>query len=90
MVNSGNLYGVVVDNQGQALPGVAVTLTGHGAPQVQATDAQGRFRFPNLSPGSYNLEAQLEGFATVDYPNIQIRVGRNAQVEVEMKPAITE
>ncbi|HYP25982.1 MAG TPA: carboxypeptidase-like regulatory domain-containing protein [Blastocatellia bacterium] len=90
MADSGNLYGTVIDDQGQALPGVTVTLMGLGPLMVQITDARGRCRFPNLSPGTYSLRAQLEGFATVDDRNIQIRVGRNTEVEVEMKPAVTE
>ncbi len=68
-LQTGNLYGTVVDDQGAALPGVTVTLSGQGAPAVQVTDAQGKFRFINLSPGSYKLEAQLEGFSSVEYPS---------------------
>src|ERR1700687_3873309 len=47
----GNLFGRVVDEQGGALPGVAVTLKGPGAPMNAATDARGEFRFLNLTPG---------------------------------------
>ena len=63
-LQSGSLYGTVVDDQGAPLPGVTVTVGGQGAPIVQVTDAQGRFRFPTLSPGSYRLDAQLEGFSS--------------------------
>ena len=86
-LQTGNLYGTVVDNQGQALPGVTVTLTGQGAPQVQVTNAQGQFRFLMLSPGSYQVEAQLEGFTTVEKP-VQINVGRNTEIEITLQPAI--
>src|SRR5436305_6664455 len=64
-LQTGNLYGKVVDEQGSALPGVTVTLSGEGAPAVQVTDAQGAFRFPGLSPASYKLKAELEGFSTI-------------------------
>jgi hypothetical protein len=89
-LQSGNLYGTVTDDQGAALPGVTVTLTGQGAPAVQVTDAQGRFRFLNLSPGSYRLEAQLEGFSSVEYPNITANVGRNTEIEVTMNAAVED
>lgn len=87
---TGNLFGTVVDNQGQALPGVTMTLSGIGAPRVQVTDAQGRFRFPELPPGTYMLRAQLEGFSTMDYPNIHIYVGRNTEIEVTLQLAISQ
>src|SRR6185295_13103666 len=87
-LQTGNLYGTVKDDQGAALPGVTVTLNGAGAPQVQVTNAQGQFRFLSLSPGSYALKAELEGFSTVDYPNIVINVGRNTSIEVTMNAAV--
>jgi len=89
-LQTGNLYGTAVDAQGAALPGVTVTLTGGGAPQVQVTDAQGKFRFLSLSPGSYAMKAELEGFSTVDYPTIAINVGRNTSIEVTMSAAVED
>ncbi len=87
---SGNLYGTITDDQGAALPGVTVTLSGQGAPAVQVTDAQGRFRFLNLSPGSYRLDAQLEGFSSVEYPTITVNVARNTEIEVTMNAAVED
>jgi len=89
-LQTGSLYGTVVDDQGAPLPGVTVTAGGQGAPIVQVTDAQGRFRFPSLSPGSYRLDAQLEGFSSVEYPNIAINVGRNTEIEVTMNAAVED
>ena len=89
-LQTGNLYGTVQDEQGSPLPGVTVTLTGGGAPQVQVTNAQGQFRFLGLGPGSYALKAELEGFSTVDYPNITINVGRNTEIEVTMSGAVED
>ena len=87
---SGNLYGTVTDDQGEELPGVTVTLTGPGAPQVQVTGEEGRFRFLGLSPGNYQLEAALEGFSTVIYEAVNIRIGRNTTIDVTLNAAIEE
>lgn len=84
---TGDLYGTVSDNQGQVLPGVTVSLSNH---EIQVTNAEGRFRFLNLAPGDYELTAELEGFTTVKYPNIEIRVGRETTVEVTLSPAYVE
>ncbi len=89
-LQTGNLYGTVKDDQGSPLPGVTVTLTGGGAPQVQVTNAQGQFRFLGLAPGSYALKAELEGFSTIDYPNIVINVGRNTSIEVTLSAAVED
>jgi hypothetical protein len=89
-LQTGNLFGKVVDEQGAALPGVTVTLTGQSAPQVQVTDATGVFRFPGLSPASYQLKAELEGFSTIEYPNVVINIGRNTQIEVTLSAAVED
>jgi hypothetical protein len=87
---SGNLYGTITDDQGSPLPGATVTLTGQGAPMVQVTNALGEFRFLGLPPGSHQVKAELEGFSTVDYPNVNIGAGRNTTVEVTLSPAVEE
>ena len=87
---SGNLYGRVTDNNGDRLPGVTVTLSGPGATQVQVTNAEGEFRFLGLSPGNYQIEASLEGFSTVIYEAVNIRIGRNTTIEIQLSPAIED
>ena len=89
-LQTGNLYGTVTDEPGAPLPGVTVTLTGGGAPQVQVTNAQGQFRFLGLGPGSYSLKAELEGFSTIDYPSIVINVGRNTNIEIKLSAAVED
>ncbi len=87
---TGNLYGTVTDNNGERLPGVTVTLSGVGSTQIQVTNAEGEFRFLGLAPGNYALEASLEGFGTVIYEAVNIRIGRNTTVEIQMSPAVEE
>ncbi|HEV7670795.1 MAG TPA: TonB-dependent receptor [Thermoanaerobaculia bacterium] len=89
-LQSGNLYAKVSDEQGAALPGVTVTLSGQGAPQVQVTNAQGEVRFLGLSPGIYALEAQLEGFSSLNYPSVSINVGRNTSLELTLSAAVED
>lgn len=89
-LQTGDLFGTVADNEGDALPGVTMTLTGIGAPKVQVTNAEGQYRFLSLPPGKYALSAQLEGFGTVEYPNITIGVGGTSTVNVTMTPAIED
>ena len=87
-LQTGSLFGTAQDANGAALPGVTVTLTGQGAPAVQVTDDRGEFRFVSLGPGTYSLEATLEGFSSVSYPNIAINVGRNTTIEITLQQAV--
>ncbi len=88
---SGNIYGRVVDDDGNALPGVTVTLTGGGAPQIFTTDSRGDFRFLNLAPSTeYNLKFELENFATVERKNVAVNTGVNTDVRTGMKLAKVE
>ncbi|HEX6864314.1 MAG TPA: TonB-dependent receptor, partial [Thermoanaerobaculia bacterium] len=89
-LQTGSLFGSVTDPQGAPLPGATVTLSGGGAPQVQTTDEQGRFRFPGLAPGEYHLESRLEGFSPVEYPGLVISVGRNTEIQIALSPAVKE
>jgi hypothetical protein len=75
---------------GSVLPGVSVTLTGVGAPQTFVTDAAGNFHFPNLTPGSYNLKAELAGFGTATRAGVSVNIGRNADVTLTLNPSASE
>ena len=51
--------------QAEAVPGVLVTLKGPSSgveSHSDTTDAEGHYRFAQLSPGTYTIEARLDGF----------------------------
>lgn len=87
---TGNVFGTVVDNQGAAIPGVTVTLSGVGAPRVFVTDSEGKYRFLNLSPGRYSVQADLAGFGNVVRNNVDVNVGRNSEVTLTLAPALEQ
>ena len=87
---TGNIFGTVEGNDNAVLPGVTVTLTGVGASQTTVTDAQGRFRFVNLSPGSYSLKAELSGYGTATRSGLTVNVGRNAEVTMTLNPSVSQ
>ncbi|MEA2599281.1 MAG: hypothetical protein QOF89_273 [Acidobacteriota bacterium] len=83
---SGAVFGKVMDDQGNALPGVTVTLSN----QAVVTNAQGSFVFRGLPAGSFNLKAELEGFSTLEYPNIQLVTGQSVTLEVHLSGAVED
>lgn len=87
---TGNVHGTILDNDGAALPGVTVTLSGLGADRILMTDDQGAFRFLSLDPGRYALEAVLDGFSTIEYPGVEVRTGRNTTFELTLSQAVEE
>jgi hypothetical protein len=89
-LQTGNLYGKVVDQQGAALPGVTVTLDTGAAPETQVTNAQGEFRFLSLPPATMRLKTELEGFSTIEQTNINIAVGHNTSLEITMSSAVED
>jgi hypothetical protein len=87
---SGNVFATISDTAGEALPGVRVTLSGNGAPATQFSDAQGQVRFLGLSPGQYQIAAELQGFSPVEVPSVVVSVGRNTTLDLKMTPAVEE
>ena len=77
-----SLAGTVTDETKAVLPGVAVTATNleTGSVSVVVTDERGEYRLPKLPPGKYKIQAQLEGFATVVVPSVELLVGQNGAV----------
>ena len=86
-VRTGNIYGIVTDNEGTALPGVAVKLTGSRISLMTAiTTTAGNFRFLSLAPGNdYKLVFELAGFKTFIRDNLEVGVGVNVDLKIAME-----
>ncbi len=85
-VTSGTIKGTTVDTGGLPVPGVLVTVRSPnlmGARQVE-TDDEGRFNFPELPPGLYELTCEKAAFAKVTRTNLQVSIGRNLILTIEM------
>jgi hypothetical protein len=89
-VQSGNLYGRVLDEKGGPVAGATLTLTGPGAPGSAASDSHGLFHFLGLPPGRYSLDAQLSGFSPFHYGDLTISLGHNATVDVTLSGIVKE
>ena len=86
-VTTGDIRGVVTDESGAVLPGVAVTLRGPGVPgaPTTTTNESGVYRFPNLPPGTYEISVELAGFSTQTQTGVPVQLGGTAELNVQMK-----
>ena len=87
---TGSLFGVVRDLDGGVLPGVTIELSGLGEHRTQASDRLGQFRYLRLDPGDYSIRATLDGFAALEYQDIEVRVARSSSVDLALTPALQE
>ena len=80
---SGEIIGTVFDIEDIPLEGVKVTATLYSRESsITYTEKDGKFRFPILSPGTYELAASLEGFQTVVRKDIRLFVGNTVTINL--------
>jgi len=86
---SGNLTGTVVDSFGAVLPKVSVSVvdTQTGITRQALTDGAGQYRLAGLSPSTYELKAELAGFATEIRKGVTIAIGQTVISDFRMNPA---
>lgn len=86
---SGEIEGTVSDNQGLAMPGVTVTLSGEAVlgEQIAVTLGDGSYRFRALRRGSYNLRFELQGFQTLNREGIIVQGARTVTLNSTLEVA---
>ena len=52
---------------------------------MSVSEGDGQYRFAGLQPGTYELKAELQGFATVQVDQLTITIGRQLQQDVTMR-----
>jgi outer membrane receptor protein involved in Fe transport len=82
---TGQIAGQTLDSQGLPVPGATVTATGPQGAKTTTTGGDGRFTIPFLTPGTYSIKAELQGFKAVEQKNVNVSLGQTAQVQVKME-----
>ena len=87
VLQTGNIRGKIVDNEGMPLPGVVVTATSPSliGSITSVSDENGLYRIPRVPPGVYTIKFELPGFNTVVRKGIKVRVGITIKVNVIME-----
>jgi hypothetical protein len=87
---TGTIEGTITDQSGGALPGVTVELTSSALQggRTVTTGSDGRYRFPSLPPGLYDVKATLEGFGAVQ-KNATVTLDATATANLQLQLATT-
>jgi Carboxypeptidase regulatory-like domain/TonB dependent receptor-like, beta-barrel len=90
-VNYSSISGRVTDQSGAVIPGVVVTArqTSTNLTAEATTDVEGRFRFPYLKVGRYEIVARLSGFADVTR-QLTLTVGSAFELPISLGIATLE
>jgi hypothetical protein len=67
------------------VPGVTVTVISPQGSRTLTTDSDGRFFAPYLTPGQYEVKAELTGFRTVDRKDIMVRLGERVELTLPIQ-----
>ena len=82
-----NISGQVMDEQQKVIPNATVKAReiATNATRTVTSDAEGRYRFPNLSIGSYELSVEAPGFAKLIRTGITLLVNQDAVIDATLK-----
>jgi len=81
--------GTAADSSGAVVPGVTVKLTnnGTGIMTTTVTNETGAYSFPGVQPGVYKLSAELPGFQSQTFTDVQLGGGQQVTMNFVLKIA---
>lgn len=87
--SSGVIRGSVTDLSGAVLPKATVNVVDPqtGLRRTVVTDTEGRFEMAWLPPASYEVSAEVAGFATEVRKGVTLAVGEVVVVDLRLKPS---
>jgi outer membrane receptor protein involved in Fe transport len=83
---TGSLAGVVVGPDGAPLAGATVRLISMQGVTSAATDDDGRFLLPHLTPAPYDVRIEHEGFRPAERNGVEVRLGQRSELSITMTP----
>jgi len=88
---NGTIVGTVTDNSGAVVTKAAVDVTNLNTNVTKHTEtsSSGDFTVPYLTPGTYRVTVQSQGFLKSVVDKIGLVVGQEARADVVLKPGAT-
>jgi hypothetical protein len=87
--SSGEITGTVTDASGGVLPNATINVidTQTGLKRTAITNGTGQFRVVGLSPATYDVSAQMSGFATEIRRSVTVAIGQTVNSDFKMRPS---
>jgi hypothetical protein len=87
--SSGEITGTVTDSSGAALPKATVNVvdTQTGQKRTATTNGTDQFRVTGLPPATYDVSAQMPGFATQIRRGVTVAIGQTVVSDFKLKPS---
>jgi hypothetical protein len=83
--NTGAIAGNVSDSSGALVAGAVVVVSeATREERTLATDAQGSFSIPFLTPGSYDLTVRRPGFEPLVLHDVQVQITEVSRLKIEL------
>ena len=95
---TGSVIGFAVDESGNVLPGVSVTIQNDKGKMVETviTAEDGSYAFPTIAPGQYQVLTYFKGFQARQPIDVTVQSGKEARLQPlvlvapgEKRPAAT-
>jgi len=82
----GSISGVIADSQGAVMPGVTVTVTSveRKTPDSVVTNQSGVYIKDRLVPGKYEVKAELPGFKSAVFSDVNVSVDTQTQLNMKL------
>src|SRR5436309_1421230 len=82
----GSVSGVITDSTGAVVPGATVTITSaeRKTSDSVVTNESGLYVKERLLPGKYEVKAELQGFKTAIFPDINVSVDTQTKLNVRL------
>jgi Carboxypeptidase regulatory-like domain len=85
---SATLLGTVTDNTGAAVPHAEIQILENatGIAHTGVTNESGNFTFPDLTPGTFAVSAEVKGFKKETRENVDVIVNTATRVDLVLQP----
>ena len=82
------LVGTVTDSSGAVVSGAKINITevATGITRGTTTNESGNYVVPNLSPGTYNVTGEMQGFKRATRERVGVIVNSTVRVDLTMQP----
>jgi hypothetical protein len=85
--DTGAIAGTVSDPRGARVARAAIVVESQSTQEERdlATDAEGNFSIPFLTPGNYDLTVRAPGFEPLVLKNVQIQITEVSRLKIQLK-----